>query len=118
MSSIATLLWASNLFCDTLGHLAFKSAAIAAEGATGFARWRRMLGEKWIWIGIGAFVAEFFLWLAFLSVAPLSVAVLVGSLDILTIMIGGRLLFEEAITPRRALAVSLIGAGVALVGWG
>ena len=117
MSPLATLLWASNLVCDVAGQLAFKAAALSSTDAAGFARWRRLMRDGWIWIGIAAFVAEFVLWLAFLSLVPLSLAVLVGSAEIIVVMIGGRLCFDEALTPRRSLAAGLIAIGVALVGW-
>ena len=117
MSPLATLLWASNLLCDVVGQLSFKAAARTPEEAAGIERWRRMLADRWIWIGVGAFVAEFALWLAFLSIVPLSLAVLVGSADIVAVMAGGKIFFGEALTPRRALAATLIAVGVALVGW-
>ncbi len=61
---------------------------------------------------------EFLLGVAFLSLVPLSLAVLVGSVDILAVSIGGRLFFGEALTPRRTFSTILITLGVALVGWG
>ena len=117
MSPLATFLWAANLVCDVAGQLAFKAAAISSGDAGGLARWRAVLTNRWTWLGILAFAGEFFLWLAFLSVVPLSLAMLVGSADIIAIMIGGRLLFGEAITTRRAVAAGLIAAGVTMVGW-
>ncbi|MEA2625290.1 MAG: hypothetical protein QOD06_1335 [Candidatus Binatota bacterium] len=118
MSSLATVLWISNLVADTMGQLAFKAAAIVVHDGAGLARWRRMLRCKWMWIGVGAFVAEFVLWLAFLSIVPLSLAVLLGSVDVVAVMIGGRICFAETLTPSRVLAAVLITVGVALVGWG
>jgi multidrug transporter EmrE-like cation transporter len=41
-----------------------------------------------------------------------------GSITIVGVMLGGRLFFRERITPPRAIAIALIAAGVALVGWG
>ncbi len=118
MTPVATLFWALNLFFDTLGQLSFKAASIRRGEQEGIAGWRRMLTERWIWIGIGSFAAEFLLWLAFLSLVPLSLAVLVGSVNILTVMIGGRIFFGEALTPRRLGAALLIAAGMIFVGWG
>jgi len=117
MTALATLLWAANLVCDVAGQLSFKAAAVSGNGAAGLERWRVLLGSKWIWLGVGAYAAEFVLWLAFLSLVQLSLAVMVGSADIVAVMIGGRLYFDEAITPRRAIAAALIIAGVVLVGW-
>ena len=58
------------------------------------------------------------LWLAVLSLVPLSLAVLVGSIDSLAVSVGGRIVFGEALTLRRTGCISLIAVGVALVGWG
>ena len=117
MSLLATLLWSLNLLVDTAGQLCFKAAASAGPDLAAGVRWRIMLRNKWLWFGVCSYVAEFLLWLAFLSLVPLSIGVLLGSMSILTIMIGGRVLFGEALTVRRVLAASLILAGVILVGW-
>ncbi|HZR47219.1 MAG TPA: EamA family transporter [Candidatus Manganitrophaceae bacterium] len=118
MTWTATLLWVANLFFDTVGQLSFKASATSAEEASGFERWKRMLTNVWIWTGMISYILEFLFWLAFLSVVPLSQAVLLGSVNILAVMIGGRIFFGEKLTLRRITAASLIAAGVALVGWG
>ncbi|MBI3610151.1 MAG: hypothetical protein HY204_05550 [Nitrospirae bacterium] len=118
MTLTATLLWAGNIIFDTMGQLSFKAAATAAHDLDGLTRWRGMLKDKWIWLGAAAFGLEFLLWLAFLSLVPLSQAVLVGSVNILAILIGGRLFFGEMLTGRRVAASLLVATGVALVGWG
>lgn len=118
MTWTATLLWVANLFFDTVGQLSFKASATSAREASGVQRWKRMLASGWIWAGILAYVMEFIFWLAFLSVVPLSQAVLLGSVNILAVMIGGRIFFGEQLTLRRTAAAALIATGVALVGWG
>lgn len=118
MTHLAMLLWIGNILFDTIGQLSFKAAAISSEGASGFARWRRMLGNRWIWVGVSAYIAEFLLWLAFLSLVPLSQAALVGSVNILAVMFGGWIFFAEKLTAWRTAAALLIASGVALVGWG
>ncbi len=117
MTPLATLLWLLVIFVDTFGQLAFKAAATIAADVTGVARWRKMLLDKWIWCGIFSYVGEFFLWLAFLSLVPLSQGVLVGSINILSVMLGGRIFFGEKLTRKRVVATVLISTGVALVGW-
>ena len=117
MTPIATLVWVFNLLSDTVGQLAFKAAAVHGGDVDGLARWLAMAKNKWIWIGLAAYVIEIVLWIGLLSMIPLSMAVLLGSLNIMCVMLGGRIFFEEKITRRRTLAVSLIAAGVALVGW-
>ena len=118
MSLLATILWLGNLICDTFGQLALKGASIRVGDANGFERWRRLLTSGLLWIGVGLFVFEAFLWLAFLANVPLSQGVMVGSVNIIGVMVGGRLLFNEIISRRQTIAVVLIAFGVALVGWG
>jgi drug/metabolite transporter (DMT)-like permease len=118
MTLTATLLWMGNILFDTAGHLSFKAAATVAQELNGFKRWLAMLNDRWIWLGLAAFVVEFMLWLAFLSLVPLSQAVLVGSVNILAIMAGGRLFFGETLNNRRVAGALVIASGVALVGWG
>ena len=119
MSALATLLWILNLICVTAGHLSLKAGATAvAPDAHGLERWKIMTKGFWVWFGVTAFAAEFLLWLAFLSLVPLSLAVLVGSIDSLAVSVGGRIAFGEALSLRRTGCISLIALGVALVGWG
>ncbi|MCA9804302.1 MAG: hypothetical protein KC777_20175 [Cyanobacteria bacterium HKST-UBA02] len=117
MTPTATLLWLLVIVFDTVGQLAFKAAATIDEDLDGLARWRHMLKDKWIWIGVGSYVIEFFSWLAFLSFVPLSMGVLVGSINIFAVMLGGRIFFKEPLSASRVTAITLIAIGVALVGW-
>lgn len=116
--SIVFVLWFANLVTDAGGQLAFKAAAAENDEATGLAHWKHMVGRPWLWIGIACYVAEFVLWLAFLSVVPLSEGVLLGMSGIVVVMLGGRILFGEHFTRLRILGVSLILTGVAFVGLG
>ncbi len=61
---------------------------------------------------------EFLAWAAFLSLVPLSRGVLLGSVNILALMLAGRLFFGERLTPLRVAGMGLIGLGVAVVGVG
>lgn len=109
-------LWLANVVCDTVGQLAFKAAAGApGEGA---ARWAALAKQPFLWLGIAAYTGEFFAWLAFLSLVPLSRGVLLGSINIVAVMIAGRLIFGERLTPLRVIGILLVAAGVALVGAG
>jgi drug/metabolite transporter (DMT)-like permease len=118
MNGAATLVWLSNVAFDVAGHLAFKHAARRSSAAKGLSFWRSTGADPFLWLGLAALAVEFVLWFAFLALVPLSVAVLVGSINILGVMIGGRLLFGEQITLTRGAAVGLIVAGVVIVGWG
>lgn len=120
MTPLVLLLWALNVVVDTGGQLAFKAAAVDPTlhgAAEGLGRWRRMAGRPWIWIGTTCYVVEFVLWLAFLSLVPLSEGVLLGSINIVAIMLAGRWFFAEKLSPLRVTGILLISLGVALVGW-
>lgn len=118
MDAIAGLLLLGVLFCDTASHLFLKAASVRAADSEGLDYWRKLLALPGLWAGIATWVVLFFLWLGFLSRVPLGQGVMAGSITIAGVMIGGRLLFGERITRKRAAAIGLIAVGVALVGWG
>ena len=117
MTKIAVFFWIVNVVLDTAGHLAFKSAAIV-ERDSEWERWKTMLGTPELWFGIACFVLEFFAWLALLSLVPLSVAVLIGSINIVVVSLAGRLLFNEGFDRMRIAGMFLISVGVGLTGGG
>jgi drug/metabolite transporter (DMT)-like permease len=77
-----------------------------------------MAAQPWLWLGVGCYVFEFLVWLAFLSLIPLSDGVLLGSINIVAIMLAGRLLFGEKLTRLRVVGIALVTLGVAVVGAG
>jgi multidrug transporter EmrE-like cation transporter len=117
LTSIAILIWVLNVTLDTIGHVALKFAAVAGqESASELNRWKSMLGSIPLWIGIICFCLEFVVWLAFLSVLSLSQGVLLGAINMVSIVIAGRLIFKERLDPMRIFGISLIAIGVILVG--
>jgi drug/metabolite transporter (DMT)-like permease len=117
MNITATILWLICLSCETVGQLIFKAVAHTSDQCDGLEQWKVMLKDFRIWIGISCYVIEFLLYMAFLSLVPLAQGVLICSMSIMTVMIGGRLLFGETLSPKRVSAGLLIAAGVSLVGW-
>lgn len=109
-------LWLLNIALDTVGQLAFKRAATA--GGDGLDHWAAMARSPALWLGIGCYLAEFFAWLAFLSLVPLSEGVMLGSVNIVVVMLAGRFLFRERLTRWRIAGMALVAGGVALVGAG
>ncbi|MDB5896299.1 MAG: hypothetical protein JWQ88_3830, partial [Rhodoferax sp.] len=95
LTPLVATLWVMNVLVDSGGQLAFKAAAGDPRAGDGLARWTFMARRPWLWIGVGCYVAEFLLWLAFLSLVPLSEGVLLGSINIVAIMLAGRYLFAE-----------------------
>ncbi|MEO7430548.1 MAG: hypothetical protein ABIR62_00585 [Dokdonella sp.] len=118
MSATVVVLWMANVLLDTFGQLSFKAAAAEDHLGAGLARWKGMAARPWIWWGIGCYVGEFLVWLAFLSLVPLSEGVLLGSINIVAVMIAGRVLFAETLSPLRTMGILLIAGGVAVVGFG
>jgi drug/metabolite transporter (DMT)-like permease len=118
MNVTVALLWLLNVLLDTVGQLAFKAAAGDPLAGAGMARWRYMLTRPWIWLGGTCYVFEFLVWLAFLSLVPLGKGVLLGSINIVAIMLAGRVLFRERLTRLRVTGVVLVSLGVAIVGAG
>jgi len=110
-------LWLLNLALDSAGQLAFKSAAVrpVARGAAG---WLGVARDPRIHLGVACYCAEFVGWLAFLTLVPLSTAVLLSSINIVTVTLGGRLLFGEPGGRLRTTGILLVAAGVALAGAG
>lgn len=115
MSPLAVALLAGNLACDATGQVVFK--LVASRTATS----RKphlvaVLRSGWTWAGLAAYAGEFVLWLAFLSIEPLGKAVLLSTVNILLVMLAGRLFFREQLTLRRSAAAMLIMCGVVLIG--
>lgn len=116
ISALVASLWMLNIVLDTGGQLAFKAAAGNPEAGDGLARWKHMAARPWLWLGIGCYVFEFLVWIAFLSLLPLSEGVLLGSINIVAIMVAGRFLFGEKLTRLRVAGILLVTLGVAIVG--
>lgn len=120
MSLLIFFLWLGNIICDTVGQLAFKAAATQPSGdeqnQSVLKYWAILIKRPILWIGIFAYVAEFLLWMAFLTLVPLSEGVLLGSINIIVIMLLGRVFFKEKLTRFRVIGISLVAIGVAIVG--
>jgi len=118
MSPFALLLLAFVLIGNTAGQLLFKAASLRASRPGWAGHWQALAFDPLLWLALLIYVFEFFMWLAFLSVVPLWQGVMVACVDILLVMVGGRVFFGERITSARMLAISLIAVGVVLVGGG
>lgn len=112
------LLWLGNLCCDTVGQIAFKCAAVSPGSTSKWRYWLALLRSYWLWIGVLSYAIGFLLWIAFLTLLPLSQAILLGSANIISVMIVGRIALKEQLTLYRIIGVCLITCGVILVGIG
>ncbi len=118
MTPSQALLMGLCLATDAAGQLSFKRASVSGleASATWRRQWLRYAAEPWIWTGIGCFVLEFVLWLAVLSLLPLSQGVLLSSASTIVMLAGGRIFFRERLGPMQWIGGALIAAGVAIVG--
>lgn len=118
MGAAPTALWLLTVGLDTAGQLAFKSVASDPLAGDGFARWRRMVRRPPLWLGVACYGIQFLAWTAFLSLVPLGRGVLLGCINMVAIMLGGRFLYGERLTGMRLAGIGLVSAGVAVVGLG
>lgn len=118
MNLTVVAVWLVTIIIDTVGQLAFKAAASENTEHDGLAHWKAMLTRPWIWLGIASYIIEFVTWLVFLSLVPLSDGVMLGSINIVVILLAGRLFFNEKLTRNRLIGVILITLGVTVVGLG
>lgn len=116
MTPLVATLWLVNVTLDTGGQLAFKAAASDPDAGHGAARWRHMASRPWLWLGLLAYALHLASWIAFLSLVDLSKGMLLASINMVAIMLGGRWLFRETLTPLRVAGILLVSAGVAIVG--
>jgi hypothetical protein len=114
----ATLLLVAVLIGTSGGQLLFKAASVRGAKAGPASYWLALAIDPVLWLALAIYVAELFLYMAFLSIVPLWQGVMVVSLDLLLVMVGGRIFFGEGLTAPRVLATGLIATGVLLVGWG
>ena len=113
MSTTALFIWLLNITCDTAGHIAFKRAA-SVESSSTRQHWLNMLSSLPIWLGVGCFLVEFFLWLALVSLLPLSVAAILAAFNIVAVLLAGKWIYGETLSRRRLLGVTFIAVGVVL----
>ena len=76
---------------------------------------RSLLGSPVVWAGLALFGLSAVVWLFALSRASLSFAYPFASLSYVLILIFGRFVLHEPVTPLRMAGVALIVAGIVLV---
>ena len=106
MAKLAIVVWVANVLADTAGRVAFKFAAPRP----------RKFHSPVLWGGVACFGVELVLWLLLLRLIPLSQAILIGSMNIVTVAVAGRLVFGERLDAKRVTGIALIAVGVALAG--
>lgn len=98
---------------DTSAQLSFK---MAAEGAAPFSAdvvWlSRVLREPWIYAALCCYVGTFFTWITLLVRAPIGPAYAASHLEVVSVLILSRWIFNEAITGSQIAGCALIVAGI------
>lgn len=117
MTLMAWLLLGALLVLDTASHLLLKASSGRAHGERYADFLRSLFADPLFWMAIFCFVSLLVAWVGFFSLVPLSQGVMTGTITIAGVMLGGRLFFNEELTPARLLATALIAFGVLLVGW-
>jgi drug/metabolite transporter (DMT)-like permease len=102
--------------CDIFGQIFFKIGSGGRVTRTGLPQLPPL---AWIGMGMAVYVLEIFVWLRVLSLAPLTLAAPIASLNYLGVVLAGLWLFDERIAPRQWAGAGLITLGaiaVALTG--
>lgn len=68
-----------------------------------------------VWLGIGVYIVNFFIWITILSRIDLSVAVPVGSTSYILVPILSIIFLHETVSPARWLGIAFIIGGIHFV---
>jgi drug/metabolite transporter (DMT)-like permease len=120
MSALAIGLFSATVLLDVVGQLLFKVGLMrmAAPAPQGWRFFGAVALSPAIVGGVLAYTLEAVLWLAALEHAPLSLLFALASLSYCGVVLAGRLVLGEAISPRRWLGTATITLGVVIVTWG
>ena len=105
------ILLLASVACDVFGQTFFKL------GAMGIARGpsRSLMSTLWLGAGLLIYVVEIFVWLRVLSIAPLTLAAPIASLNYIGVVLAGRWLFRERIASRQWAGSAFVTLGVIAV---
>ncbi|WP_045727693.1 EamA family transporter [Xanthomonas sp. GPE 39] len=109
--------WLATVTLETVAQLTFKHVASNPQGS-GATRWLSIARQPYLWLALSCYALEFFAWAAFLSLVPLGRAVLLGSINIVVVMLAGHWLFGERLERMQVAGMCLISTGVAIIGLG
>jgi len=118
MTAEIVLLLAVSIACDVFGQLVFKVGAdrLPSPGKAGIRDFIvQLVAEPWLLLGIAIYAVEFVIWIRVLALVPLGIAFPIASLNILGIVLVGRILLGESVSRKQWAGTALITAGVAIV---
>ena len=120
MNTLAYLLLAAAIALEVAGQTCFKYGLARipqAESQGGGNRvfWRTLLRSPWIGLGVVSHAVEFAVWLAVLTLAPLSLAFPAMSLSYCGVVLASHFILGEKVGTRTIIAMGLIATGAAIV---
>ena len=122
MSPLADVLIAVSISLEVVGQTCLKVGLNripqAPSPVGGLSFWYRAFSNFWVVLGIGAYAAEVCVWLAVLTVAPLSEAFPIISLSYCGVAVSSHFFLGEKLGRRKLLAMAMIVVGVTIVSIG
>jgi multidrug transporter EmrE-like cation transporter len=109
---------------DVVGQVCFKLGVGHDDGSASSRAGRRpgvsgflhsLIGSHWIVAGVVIYIAEFIVWFAALTQAPLSLAYPFNALAYCGVVLASRYVLHEKVSLQRWFGTFAIAAGVALV---
>jgi drug/metabolite transporter (DMT)-like permease len=98
---------------DTSAQLSFKMAAEAAAPFAADGAWLfRVLREPWIYAALCCYLGTFFTWITLLVRAPIGPAYAASHLEVVSVLMLSRWLFNEPIAGSQIAGCVLIVAGI------
>lgn len=113
MSVLAFWLLSGAVMCEVVAQVLFKRGV--GTDLHGEATFVHALRSRSVLAGVAIYSLEFVLWIAALSVVPLSVAIPFAALAYGGVVLASRFVLAERIAPRRWLGTTVVAIGVALV---
>ena len=115
--TLTLVFWfAVSVLCDVSGQTCFKIGADRLpSSAPVLTTAAALAGNPFVIAGLFIYTAEVFVWLKILSVAPLSIAFPIASLNFLGVMLASATILREKVGRPQWLGASLVTLGVAIV---
>jgi len=116
VSAILILWFALSVLCDVFGQLCFKIGADRLPSAGSLlGKARAVPSNPWLVAGLCIYALEIFVWLKILSVAPLSIAFPIASLNFLGVTLASATILGEKVGRAQWIGACLVTLGVAIV---
>jgi drug/metabolite transporter (DMT)-like permease len=116
MNAMLVLWFALSVLCDVSGQICFKIGADRLPAAASLAdKALAIVASPWLVAGLCIYAVEVFVWLKILSVAPLSIAFPIASLNFLGVTLASATILREKVGRRQWLGALMVTVGVAIV---